>query len=117
VNNAHGLALFFLVLSINNVSAEGPTIGGLGNSSCGAWTQARKHHDNGDAWGYEQWVVGYLSGVAEWGGKNPLKNLDFEAVEAWFDQFCQKEPLFRLDEAAMSFVVARSTQPSGANPH
>src|ERR1700677_611191 len=39
------------------------TVAGVGNDSCGTWTTVRRQRSVGKAWGYEQWVIGYLSGL------------------------------------------------------
>jgi hypothetical protein len=39
------------------------TLDGVGTKSCGAWTAARRDRAKDAAWGYEQWLLGYLSGA------------------------------------------------------
>jgi hypothetical protein len=48
---------------------------GLGNASCGTWGAARRDRR---ATGYEQWVVGFLSGIGyegATGGADPLNGV------------------------------------------
>jgi hypothetical protein len=88
------------------------TIAGEGRLSCGAWTEARRIQvNNADAaWGYEQWVLGFLSGVApDLSGPtrdfDPLNGLDVPGVLGWFDQYCRDHPLEVLYLAARAFVL------------
>jgi hypothetical protein len=79
---------------------------GLGMGSCGAWTQAR--HDR-QAFGYEQWVVGFLSGIGFKGiqfGDNPLNQTDAYGVWAWVDNYCHANPLNRIAAAGAAFFAA-----------
>jgi hypothetical protein len=84
-------------------AAEGPIFNGLGVLSCGTWTDARRDRQ---AFGYEQWVLGFLSGIGYtgWMNYNPLNGLDANAVLAWIDNFCQAHPLDRISTAASLFV-------------
>ena len=96
-----------LALALTTGSAEANMVAGLGNSSCGTWTTAR--HDQ-RAWGYEQWVLGYVSGASEWKseGGDPLDGLDIQAVLVWMDNFCQSRPLATIEQAGMVFVTGQS---------
>jgi hypothetical protein len=91
-------------------AAEMAQFGGLGGSSCGTWTATRHERASGRSWGYEQWILGFLSGVGwEGGGKrdNPLKGVvDLEAVLAWTDNYCQVHSLDRILDAGTAFVAA-----------
>lgn len=82
---------------------------GSGLTSCGGWTAARRDRQAG---GYEQWIVGFLSGIGYQGdieGANPLNGLDAYAVWAWTDNYCAAHPLETIFEAATAF--------SRAHPH
>ena len=79
---------------------------GRGNGSCGAWTTTRRAQQ---AQGYEQWILGFLSGVGWQGaqsGINPLNGLDANGVWAWLDNYCQVHPLDPLVEAAAALARA-----------
>jgi hypothetical protein len=77
---------------------------GPGNKSCGAWTADRTAQGASVVLVDEAWVVGYLSGVAFWGGLDPMKGLDTQAVFAWLDNYCRAHPLTDIIEAANAFV-------------
>ena len=73
---------------------------GAGMSSCEIWTADRTAR-NVDAVQDEQWVVGYLSGVAIWTPDlNPMKGVNAQAVWAWMDNYCREHPLVAIKDAA-----------------
>ena len=80
------------------------TIVGAGGSSCGTWTAL---HRKGDVPAIDQWVVGFLSGVA-WAGAasdyNPLKGTDANGVWQWVSNYCRDHPLDQITDATISFI-------------
>lgn len=92
-------------VSVPAASAQSIKVIGQGVATCGRWSAVRKE---GTGFGYEQWVVGYLSGVtaATAGKVNPLNNVDADGVWAWFDNYCQRHPLDTIASAAFVFSVA-----------
>jgi hypothetical protein len=76
---------------------------GAGSDSCGTWT-ANRTPSGIAASPHEQWVVGYLSGVAGWSALDPLKGLDGDAVLAWMDNYCRAHPLVMISNAVDAFV-------------
>ena len=88
-------------------AADAPYLIGMGWSSCGAWT-ANRTARNVTAAADEQWVVGYLSGVAIWTpGLNPMNGVDADAVWAWMDNYCRAHPLVAIKDATSAFVRER----------
>lgn len=81
------------------------TTDGLGSGSCGTWT-ARRTQGRPHAWGYEQWLLGFLSGAGMWGktGLDPLNNVDANGVWAWVDNFCRDHPLTSLEGVGINFI-------------
>lgn len=87
---------------------------GAGTSSCGAWTAARQ---NRLALAYEQWVLGYISGMGE--GVNAveghpfhwdaLKGTDAQGVWAWIDNYCRDHPTKDIRDAASTFSALSAT--------
>jgi hypothetical protein len=83
---------------------------GLGTSSCGTWTAMRQ---NRQAFGFEQWILGYLSGVSFLGGPSgiiPLDGVDAEAVLGWIDNYCRAHPLAVIAQAGAVFVAEHPRQ-------
>lgn len=85
------------------------TATGVGNYSCGSWTAARRTPQRAEAFGDEQWVVGYLTGLASMGssqGYDPLRGTDAQGVWASVDNYCRDHPLESILEAAAAFARA-----------
>ena len=81
---------------------------GAGADFCGRWTADRRLPQNHAAAQDEQWALGFLSGIGYVGqkGDNPLDGLDAQAVFAWFDNYCQANPLLNIGRAAAAFYWA-----------
>jgi hypothetical protein len=104
------LAFVFICFGMLGGSAEEKGITttlGLGNRSCGSWTQAR--HSNGAmADVYESWVAGFLSGsnsiISNSDHIDILKQSsaqgDAQGLWAWVDSYCQAHPLNAVAQAA-----------------
>jgi len=85
-------------------SAWAATEMGLGGGSCGLWTAARRIRSSAD---FEQWVLGYLSGVGAVAlNLDPLNRVDAFGVWAWIDNYCQAHPIERVTDAAKAFANA-----------
>jgi hypothetical protein len=86
------------------VAQEGtPRMIGQGAHVCSSWTALRVRRQSHGA---EEWVLGFLSGVAYVGSPklNPLLGEDAGSVIAWIDSYCRDHPRNRLATAAMGFV-------------
>lgn len=63
---------------------------GVANETCGSYTVSRRMPGSARAYGYTQFISGYLtaSGI---GRKNPFpKSMD--GIEGWLENYCQKNP-------------------------
>ena len=80
-----------------------------GIKSCGDWVQDRESEKGGEVLmvrGDQNWLVGFLSGLAVgtgnevWGkqGLNPLEENEF--VWLWMDNYCRANPQKRIDDGA-----------------
>ena len=79
-------------------------VAGMGLAPCEAWTEARRGRA---ANGYEQWVMGFVSGVSAMSeGMAPLFRVDATTVEGWVDSYCLEHPRDRIATAAAAFVTA-----------
>jgi len=78
---------------------------GQGTVSCGAWMTARQERS---AFGMQQWVLGFLSGVAFMGGPQiaPLESTDAPGAWAWIDNYCHDHPVENISSAAAAFRYA-----------
>nr|AWD72263.1 hypothetical protein pH8NP1_p002 [Polaromonas sp. H8N] len=76
----------------------------LGAPSCGRWV-AEKKSGSALALAYGSWVTGFLSGTAYGTGKDIFKSRpDIEGVMLWVQNFCEKNPLAGVEEAAQALI-------------
>ena len=108
--------LIAAAISVAAPSGRAATIMGVGITiSCGGWVETRKTPNKTT---FEEWALGYLSGVAMWSQISPLDGLDPSAVYVWLDNFCQQRPLERFKTALDEFVRQRAAAapPAPAQP-
>jgi hypothetical protein len=100
-------ACLIVAAALMTGSAHAYTIIGMGQYSCGTWIKDRRGQQM-TAYLYQQWIVGFLSGVGYAGppGIDPLKGTDSNGVWAWIDNYCQAHPLDNIAEAGSAFVIA-----------
>ena len=81
---------------------------GTGNSSCGTWMTQRHAAHSGSRPAYEQWVLGFLSGIGytRENDADPLNGVDAFGVWAWIDNYCQTHPIDHIADAAAAFYHA-----------
>jgi opacity protein-like surface antigen len=99
-------ALAVVLLSASAQAAEYNEIGGGVSSSCGRWTEARSNQAKAFAYMYQQWVVGFLSGIGYAGvefGADPLRGMDADGVWAWIDNYCRGHPIDTISAATKAF--------------
>jgi hypothetical protein len=82
-------------------TANAVTAIGLGMESCGSWTEARRTRTS---FGYEQWVVGFMSGVAGALNDNLFDGKDAQGVWGWVDSYCRAHPLEMLAVATAELI-------------
>jgi hypothetical protein len=93
------MAIAFL-LGIASTSANAVNV--RGSRSCGLWVQYHQQQ-GGNPMGAdaeEQWLVGYLSGLAV-GLHQDFLQSDNASLFAWVDNYCKNNPLNYLDEAGI----------------
>lgn len=100
-------AILAVALMTSSAGAGSYSFIGQGGASCGTWIAVRRERA---ASGFEQWILGFLSGVGAEGNvvgsqTNPLNGIDADAVWAWMDNYCRDHPLGQIIEAAEAFVV------------
>jgi hypothetical protein len=76
------------------------TVRGAGVSSCGAWSKERVRGQSVIKGTYLAWVMGYLSRAAGQHQGDILAFVDPDAVEGWLDNYCDKNPLDNIVDAA-----------------
>ena len=94
-----------LVIGSADAFAESHMIG-LGNQTCGTWT-ANTVATSGVGLLYQQWALGFLSGVSFADpDHDPLSGTDAVVVTNWFNDYCRDNATARLADAAGAFVRA-----------
>ncbi len=105
--------------SCNGAYAASFTEMGAGEVSCGTWTtdHEQSHQQSRyNAVQEEQWVVGFLTGVAATKaeeavtydrGSDPLAGIDWDGVMKWISNYCATRPTNSIDTAAENFVLFR----------
>src|SRR5271166_2561780 len=98
------LSIVIGLMALTALPAAAETFAGAGiDYSCERWTADRRQ-DSVAARQDEQWVLGYLSAVADWTDLDPLLGIDGQGVWAWMDNYCQANPPVKITEAASAFV-------------
>jgi hypothetical protein len=103
------LVLIVLTFTLTANEAAGFTRLGAGTASCGAWTAFRREGSmSARALSSEQWVLGFIDGIAEasGGALDPLSGVEAENVWEWIDTYCQANPLKSITEAVSAFISA-----------
>jgi hypothetical protein len=101
------LLLAALAVALLTGSAEAYRIIGAGVDSCGTWTADRRQGgSSSSALQDEQWILGFLAGVAEGTeeAEDPLNAVDAMAIWAWMDNYCGSHPLDKIADAGQAFV-------------
>lgn len=87
-----------------NSSVSPPTfmLYGFHSTSCLSWTQARTRNSD-DAFQYEAWVTGFLSGA---GWRNAaIEQTDYAAINYHLDDYCKRYPSNNLFMATRALVA------------
>jgi hypothetical protein len=96
-------ATLLAVVLLMGVAEAVTVVGGVGTEACASWIVARRDHQ---AFGYEQWLLGYLSGVGDvhTARLDPLNGIAVDEIWAWVDHYCQAHPLDHIVRAGEAFV-------------
>jgi hypothetical protein len=84
------IALLLLIPSIHSYGAEVMTRGIGADASCGRWLYYRQRDADSNM---ANWALGFISGAATLGGVgDPLRDVDYQGVEYWLDNYCRAHP-------------------------
>ena len=105
MKNLLAVCLLTLLLSAN-ASGLPYSIYGSGAQSCGIWVKDRsgENHDY-----HRTWLLGYISGVGAVGSASvsfSLQKTGIEAMIAFVDDYCQKNPLVKIEDAGYALAQA-----------
>lgn len=102
------LILFAFTLAADRAEAGYNKLG-AGTASCGIWTAFRREGStSAQALSAEQWVLGFIDGIAgaSGGSLDPLNGVNAEGVWDWIDNYCRTNPLKSVSDAGLAFIVA-----------
>jgi len=93
-----------LVLTVFAIgfSSNSDAIQFMGVPGCEEW--ANRHSTN-DAAAMEEWLLGFLSGLAAGQNKDLLKKVQKEYLFLWMDNYCQAYPSGRLDNGGHALAI------------
>jgi hypothetical protein len=99
------LAVIISLVGGPSNAEQGVLVIGYQTTTCGTWTKERRGASLSRA-AYEGWITGFLSGwaIAQKPTRNPLADLDSEAVLAWTDNYCSAHPLDILSVAGVALM-------------
>ena len=95
------IAMLLLVAAMSRAQAqtEPRTLMGPLGFPCGKWTNTPKNTAQHEV--LKTWVFGYLSGVSVHNpGSDLLRGRDSDGLTAWIDNYCRRNPLHPLRQAA-----------------
>jgi hypothetical protein len=93
------LAAIFILLCIFDTARAGSTIVGAGSQTCSAWTNRKKNAVVRGS--FENWLVGFVSGLNVSGERDMIGGGDFDAIIEWMDRRCLARPSERIGIAAL----------------
>jgi hypothetical protein len=91
--------LLAIVLSAVEAANAGSTIVGAGSQTCSAWTNRSKNAVVKGS--FENWLVGFISGLNVSGARDMIGGGDFDAIIQWMDKRCLETPVERIGIAAL----------------
>ena len=101
------IAAILLLLTCAETVAQNTIYGyGYGNSSCGAWLEARRQNNPASV-GMRNWVLGFLTAYNLYGSPgrgDVLHGTDAEGAWAWLDKHCRDNPTESLFNAAERLI-------------
>jgi len=100
LNRLSYIALVAISLFLTD-PAFATTVIGVGTASCGTWIEARR---NRTSFAYEQWAIGFASGVSVALDLDLLKGRDASAIWVWMDGYCASHPLELMGAAIAELI-------------
>jgi len=87
-----------------------PSLSQAQETSCGTWVSGRKEKSIvADV--LKAWAVGFMSGAnVSAGNKDWLKDIDGDAIHAWLDNRCGKDPSMRFSDAVLALMQELRTR-------
>jgi hypothetical protein len=77
-----------------------------GQNICKEWTTARNSKEASQvSIEHEQWLAGFLSGLAMGSGRNILKGQEIRSLFLWMDDYCRANPSNSITDAAKKLAT------------
>ena len=97
-------ALMLAGLLASGIGFEAKALDVRGGMSCGEWV---KDIGSKDAMPIlmRSWLLAFMSGMAYGTNTDVLQGTDNESVSLWMTNYCQKNPLNRVHEGAVSLFL------------
>lgn len=97
--------LVFAAALTGTMAAHATTI--IGARPCRSWTDARTTPSAAISnVANEDWVLGYLSGLAMGSQRDVLRSADYVALYQWVDDYCRAHPSADLGDAGQALFAA-----------
>jgi len=93
------ILLLFLIWS-PMVAYAGAMLYGAGNKTCGSYVKASKM----EKMIFENWFFGLASATSASSDKDVLSGRDPDAIELWFDNYCNNNPLDTFSSASIKLL-------------
>ena len=77
---------------------------GAGNQSCGKWVEARREKDFFNYTPLVDWTQGFITAASMAGFR--LKEADGAAVRVFLDEYCERNPTSKINDAAYNLTMA-----------
>jgi hypothetical protein len=91
--------ILVIALGAAETATAGSTIVGAGSQTCSAWTSRSKNAVVKGS--FENWLVGFISGLNVSGVRDMIGGGDFDAIIEWMDKRCLETPAERIGIAAL----------------
>ena len=82
-------------------SVQSKDVLGAGTASCGSWLEAKEEPTHRQVYG--QWILGFISG-SNWRSERQARPIDNQAVFAFVDAYCTKNPTHMLTMSAAAAI-------------
>ena len=96
-----------LMFGAAKASSDPVPMAGLGGQECGAWTGTNAGTTPSRiGLLYQQWVLGFLSGVVFTDRGHWPDGVVTAVVNSWMNEFCLENPTTKIADAAIAFAKA-----------
>ncbi len=88
-------------------SSSASSVTTMGDRSCGNWVRPQQAGNNVqiEKLALENWLVGFLSGMAVASKIDVLEHAAGKSLYVWMDKYCQANPLNRMSEGALELFI------------